>query len=105
MGGELGGERLSVDPHLGGFRFFVGIVDPGELLDQAGPGFGIESLAVSFLAHLERGGDVDEDESADRLDPLTDLASGGPVRGNGRTDGDAAVLGDLGGDIARCGGC
>ena len=81
-------------------RLLVGIGDAGELLEDPGPRLGVEALAVPLLAHLERRGDVDQDEPAARLDHPTDLLAGRVVRGDRGADGDATVLGDLRGDEA-----
>src|SRR5581483_6442052 len=100
LGRLLGGQLLGADHHLGVVRLFVGVGDAGELLDDPGPGLGVEALAVAGLAGLERRGHVDEDEPAAFLDHVPHVLAGLVVGGDGGADGDAAVLGDLGGDVA-----
>ena len=81
-------------------RLLVGIGDAGELLDQACPRLGVQALAVPLLADLDWGRDVDEQEVAHLGNHLPDLVSRGRERRDRRADRDAAVLGDLSGDIA-----
>ena len=51
IGRYLGG----VDGDLWMLRSLVWVVDAGELLDQAGPGLGVQAFAIPGLADLERG--------------------------------------------------
>ena len=78
----------------------VGIRDAGELGDHAGPGLGVEALAVTRLAHLQRRRDVHEHEAAGLGDHGPDVAADLVVGRDGRAHGDAAGPGDLGGDEA-----
>ena len=87
-----------VDGELGVGGLLVRIGDAGELADQPGAGLGVEALAITRLAHLERGGDVDEDEPAGVLDHGSHVAPHAVVRSDRRADGDAPGAGDLGGD-------
>ena len=50
---------LGVDHQLGAVRLLVGLVDPSEALDDAGPGLLVEPLHVPLLALLQAGGHVD----------------------------------------------
>src|ERR1700737_1366196 len=95
------GEQLgSIHDNFGVRRRLVRIGDPGKLLDDSRPCFGIQALAVALLTNLQGGGQVHENEASPGLDHLPDLPADGVVRGDRSTDGDAAVLGDLGGDVA-----
>src|SRR6185312_942607 len=51
--------RSALEPQFGTRRGFVGIVDPGESLDFAGPGFLVEPFGIALFAYLNGG--VDED--------------------------------------------
>ena len=44
--------RIDGDVRIG--WFFVGIGDTGKLLDNAGPGFGVETFAIAFFANFNR---------------------------------------------------
>ena len=63
--------------------------------DNAGPRLGVGALAVPRLAHLERGCHVHHHEAAEGLDHRPHLLAHLVVGGDGRADGDAAVLADL----------
>ncbi|MPL71146.1 hypothetical protein SDC9_16917 [bioreactor metagenome] len=89
-----------VDAQLGGCRRFIGVRDPGEFLDLAFAGELVEALAVARFTFLERGGDMHFDEGAVGLDHLAHGATGRGIGRDRGADRDAAVLGDLGGDIA-----
>src|ERR1700683_4614484 len=65
LGRLLAGHRRGVDDEVGVLGLLVRVGDPGELADHARPGFGVEALPVAGLAHLERRGDVDQQEVAD----------------------------------------
>ena len=52
--------RIDGDVRIG--WFFVGIGDTGKLLDNAGPGFGIETFAVALFANFERSCDKNFDK-------------------------------------------
>src|SRR5580765_1062810 len=55
----LGGSSRSLNGQLGGHRRLVRVVEPGDVLDLAMPGPGVESLDVSTLAFLKRRRDPD----------------------------------------------
>src|SRR5437868_13205334 len=81
--------------------FFVGIRDTGKLLDNTGPGFGVETFAIAFFANFNRSGEMHHDESAQRRNHAADFFPHGIVRSDGRTDGDALIFGDLGSDVSN----
>jgi len=85
---------------LGVGRLLVGIADAGEFLQDAGARLGVETFAVTAFAHVHRSGEVDENETADGFDEGTDIFAGCVVGRDRGADGDAAVLGNLGGDVA-----
>src|SRR5579872_3455494 len=78
---------------IGGVFIWIGY--PCELLHQSRPCLGVQPLPVSSLANFERGGHMNEHEPAISFDHLPDVPARGFVWGNGRTDGDAAIFGDL----------
>src|SRR5207244_9388078 len=71
----------------------------GKLLDNAGPGFGIETFAVALFANFNRSGEMHHDESAQRRNHGADLFPHGIVGSDGSADGNATVLRDLGSDV------
>src|SRR6185312_10512228 len=78
-GSILGRARAGVDDDLRALRHLVGRVDPGEVLDLALEGPGVESFGIALLADLERRIHVDLDELA-----LADeLAHHAPLRAEG----------------------
>src|SRR5664279_6284286 len=91
----LRAELPSVDDELSVRGGLIRVADAGELLEHTGPRLGIEALAVSLLADLQRRRDVNEDEAAIGLDERSDVLTGGLVRRDRGTDGDAPVLRDL----------
>ncbi len=96
LAGDLGG----VDGQVGVRGDVVRVTDAGELGDQPGPGLGVEALEVAPLALLQRGGDVDQDEVADRLDHRAHRGPALGVRRDGRADREPTVPGDLTADEA-----
>src|SRR5438552_17985650 len=80
--------------------FFVGIRDTGKLLDNAGPGFGVETFAVALFANFNRRREMHHDKPTQRRNHGAHLFPHGIVWSNGSADGDATVLGDLGSDVS-----
>ncbi len=88
-------EFAGVDDDLRIFGDLVRVIDTRKALDDAGPRFCVQAFAVALLAHLDRRGYVNLEESADRFDHLADLAPGFRIRSDRCADGDAMVFRDL----------
>src|SRR5207248_899773 len=101
LGCLVGGEFSRIDGDVRISWFFVGIRDTGKLLDNARPGFGVETFAIAFFANFNRSGEMHHDESAQRRNHAADFFPHGIVRSDGRTDGDASIFGDLGSDVSN----
>ena len=91
---------LGVQTQLRCGRRFVRVRDAGEFLDLSLSGQLVKTFAVAPFAFLDRGSDVNLDEGTAMFHHFAHHPAGGRVGGNGRTDGNAAILGDLGRDIA-----
>lgn len=76
-----------IDGQVGIVRVLVDVVDTGEALDLTSTGPSIETLAVSRLAVLERGSDVDEEEVATRTTALEHMLLGSLSRAFMRSNG------------------
>src|SRR5882757_7154155 len=100
LGRLVGSEFSRIDGDVRISRFFVGIGNAGKLLDNACPGFGVETFAIAFFANFNRSGQMHHDESTQRRNHVADLLPHGIVGSNGSTDGDTTVLGDLGSDVS-----
>src|SRR5438094_9201318 len=100
LGCLVGSEFSRIDADVRISRSFVGVRNTGKLLDNAGPGFGIETFAVVLFANFNRSGEMHHDESAQRRNHGADLLPHGIVWSNGSTDGDTTVLGDLRSDVS-----
>src|SRR5262249_21910302 len=90
-----------VDPQLGVYGWFVGVVDTGEVLELAGPRLLVEPLRVALLARLNRRVHVDLDKRQAALDvqgthAVAVLAVGADEGG----DRDDARVGEQLGDLA-----
>lgn len=74
-------------------RFLVRVIDPGEAFDLSGSSPGVDTPSVRLFTVLQRGGDVDEEESPSGRSSggFNDLSSGlsgsGVGRGGGGDDG------------------
>ena len=55
----MDGPADGVQGEFGVVRGLVGLVNPGEALDDSGPGFLVQSLDVPFLAFFQWRVDVD----------------------------------------------
>src|SRR5690606_31775108 len=74
--GHVGG----LEVNLGVGRRIVGVVDAGEILDLAGPGFFVQPLGVALLGLLDGAVDVDLDKGhAGFLVQLAHVVAVGPV--------------------------
>lgn len=62
---------LHVDNKVGVLGSLVGVVDAGEALNLTRAGGLVDATAVSLLAVLNGGGDVDEEEGTSLLNKLT----------------------------------
>ena len=100
MGAVVDIDILGLDAQLGVGGHVIGIGNTGEFLDLAFARQFVETLTVALFAFLDRGGDMHFDEGTELLDVLAHGAAGGGIGRDGRTDGDAAVLGDFRRDIA-----
>ena len=72
----------------------------GEFFYDARPGLGVKPLPIPPLTKLDRRRHIDFDKASSGLDSLPNHSPRRAIRRDGRTDGDTAVLGDLGSDIA-----
>src|SRR5712692_2244450 len=100
LSGLLRRQVGGVDHHFRVRWSFVGVGNTSEFLDDSRPRLGIESLTVALLTDLQRGCDVNQDEAAEGLNDLTHRLADRIIGSDGGADGDAAVLGNLRGDIA-----
>ena len=90
-----------VDAHRGVRRLLVRRGDPGELGDLPAPRLGVEALAVSPLALVQRRGHVHQEEGAAGLvDHVAHLPAGLVERRDRAADRHPAVPGHLGGHPA-----
>ena len=80
------------------FRYLVGIGYAGEFRNQPRPRLGVKTFTVTRFTGFDGGGDVNFDKAANRFDHGPHVAAGQSVGRDRRADGDAPVLGDLGGD-------
>ena len=101
LGGGLGADLARVDAHLGLLGRLVGVRDAGELLHDPCPRLGVEALAVAAARTPRAAWRC----GPGRTRPAASIIGRTSWRtrlvgGDGRADGDAAVLGDLGGDPA-----
>ena len=62
LGSFFGRKFASVDCDFGIWWNFVGIGDPGEFLENAGAGLGIQAFAVALFADINPGRDVYQNE-------------------------------------------
>src|SRR5713226_6990516 len=98
LNGLFGSQLAGVDDYIRVGRNLVGIRNPGELLDEAGAGLGIQTLAVAALADFKGRGEMHQDESAVRLNDGAHLLAHVVERGDRGADGDSPVLGNFRGD-------
>src|SRR4029077_2406713 len=89
--------RIDGDVRIG--WFFVGIGDTGKLLDNAGPGFRVETFAITLFANFNRRRKMHHDESAQGRNHGAHLFPHGIIGSDGSTNGNATVLRDLGSDV------
>src|SRR5262249_36111685 len=79
-------------------RWFVRVVDAGEARHGTGPLAGVEAFDVALGAHVDRRRDVHLHEAVS--DALAHVVASGAVGRHHRADGDNAVPGEEGGDVA-----
>ena len=96
LGAQLGG----VDHDFGINGRFVRIGDAREFLNDAGASLGVQALTVALFAHFDRSRRVHQNESAERLNHLPYCFARRFIRSDGGADCDAAILRDLGCNIA-----
>src|SRR5438477_1067840 len=99
LGCLVGGEFSRVDGDVRVGWFFVWIRNTSKLLDNTGPGFGVETFAIAFFANFNRRREMHHDESTQRPNHGADLLPHGVIWSDGSTDGNATVFGDLGSDV------
>ena len=95
----VAGHGRGIQDQVGVARLLVRVGHPGETLDQACAGLGVQALAVAGRAYLDGRRDVDQQEVADLGDQLPGRRAGLRVGRYRRADGDAAVPRDLGRDV------
>ena len=93
-------QHRRVQNEIGVGRLLVRVGNPGEVVDNTGPGLGVQALPVPRLAYLDRRRHVDQQEVAGLADHPPDPGPRRRVRSDRRADRDPAVPGDLGGDVA-----
>ena len=96
LGGQFGG----VNHNFGIGRRLVWIRDAGKFLDDAGASLGVKALTVALFTDFDRGGRVHQYESSERVNHLPHGFARRFVGSDGRAHGNAAVLRDLGGNVA-----
>src|SRR5260370_2937940 len=82
-------------------RRIVRIGDGGEFLDDAGTSLGVQALAVALFADFDRGGSVTHNKPAERFNHLPHRFASRLIRSDRGADRDAAILGDLGSNVAN----
>ena len=97
-GGFIGCNVAGINQNLWRLRRFIWIINAGKALNEPGPGFGIHTLAVSFLTNLERRGDKNLGKTAVAFNDFPDFSPGSCIGGDGGAYGYAAVFGYLAGD-------
>src|SRR5439155_3361219 len=94
--------RRLVRCHVCGVNHYIGILwglvwvrYAGNLLDQSGPGLGVESLPVSFFANLNGSSDMHQYKTSVRLDHFPHLVPDAGVRRDRCAECNATVLGNF----------
>src|SRR5713101_227394 len=102
------GLRRFLGAQLGGVNYDFGIGwrlirirDAGEFLDDAGASLGVQAFTVALFTHFDRGGCVNQNKPAERFNHLSHRFASRLIRSDRSADRDAAVLRDLGSNIAN----
>lgn len=90
-----------VDSELGTLGDLIGIIDTGEALDLALLGALVDAIAIPGNGLLERGGNVDEEESARLLNFLASLLASLLIGSNGGNNDTGTSSGQLSRDKAK----
>src|ERR1700751_2366453 len=90
-----------IDHDLGlGWRF-VRIGNSGEFFYDPGPRFRIKAFAIALLTYIKRCSDVYENESPEGFDHLSHGLASCLVGSDRRTDRNASIFRDFGGDVSN----
>src|SRR5271165_3270343 len=96
----LGAQFGRVNHDFGISGRLVGVRDAGKFLNNAGASLGVQAFAIALFTDINGSGGVHQYETAKRFDHLAHRLTRRRIRRNRSADGDAAVLGDFGGDVA-----
>src|SRR5438477_10913096 len=91
----------SIDDNFGIRWLFIRIRHAGEVLEYAGPGLRVETLAIALFTNLNRGRKMHHYKSAKRLNHRSYLFSGGVIGCDRSADGDSTIFGYFGSHVAN----